>query len=74
VARKFKFGGVMHDVVCTQHLATLTQIWPAQSRCFHDGRKPANSRPQAVEQNPGISGEVAAWWLLTKCGNERLES
>jgi len=27
VARKFEFGAVMQDVVCSLHLATFTQIW-----------------------------------------------
>jgi len=31
VARRFDFGAIMQDVVCSLHLATFTQIWAAQT-------------------------------------------
>jgi len=67
VVRRFEFGAVMQDVVCSLHLATFAQIWAAQ---FHVGRKSVNTSPQAVELNPGIYGEFAAWWLWAECVNE----
>jgi len=63
VARRFKLVTAMQDMVCSLHLATLTQSCAAQAHCVHVGRKSANNSPQAVKTNPGISGEVAAWWL-----------